>query len=150
MRARRTELEVFESKVIGLNDSCWIWGGYVQNAGYGQMSTYKKTYLAHRWAYQFFRGGLDPKLTLDHKCRNKICVNPFHLEQVTRVENIQRAPISGVAKNESTKTHCPKGHDYSIHGVVYKNGYTKTGIIKFARRCTICSPHYRNYVNAYK
>lgn len=146
MRQRRTELQVFESKIVGLDGACWMWGGNVQNAGYAQMSTYKKTYLAHRWSYEFFRGGLDPTLTLDHKCRNKLCVNPFHLEQVTRVVNIQRAPISGVAKKAADKTHCQKGHDYAIHGVVYKNGFTITGIVKFARRCTVCNPNYKRYV----
>ena len=121
---------------------CWVWQGYVQNAGYGSMSTYIKTQLAHRWAFEYFREPIPKGMTVDHLCRNKLCVNPEHLELVTRTQNIQRAGLAGVARREAIKTHCPKGHSYKDFGVKTKNGYTNYGTTKYARRCTICYPKY--------
>lgn len=128
---------MFFEKIISIDD-CWIWGGYVQNAGYAAMSTYRHTFLAHRWAYEYFIEKIKPRLTLDHLCKNKICVNPYHLEQVTRAENIRRSGLSGVALIESQKTHCKNGHSYAKHGVRYPNGYTKARTRKYARRCIAC------------
>lgn len=137
MRPRRTELEVFFSHIESVDD-CWQWGGYVQNAGYALMSTFQRTILAHRWAYQYFIEPIKNKFTLDHLCMNKLCVNPYHLEQVTRTTNIQRAGLAGVALEESQKTHCPAGHPYEKFGKVYSNGTTAYGTTKYARRCLEC------------
>ena len=122
-RTRRNELDIFNSNVRKTN-SCWWWLGRVMNAGYGQMITYRGNYLAHRWAYTHFIGGVPNKMTIDHLCKNKLCVNPAHMEIVTRTENIRRCGLQGVALKESLKTHCPKGHAYADFGVVYKNGLT--------------------------
>lgn len=50
----------------------------------------KKT-AAHRASFVLFRGAFDSKLQLDHLCRRKNCVNPYHLEVVTPEENAGRA-----------------------------------------------------------
>jgi uncharacterized protein YqiB (DUF1249 family) len=42
---------------------------------------------------------------MDHKCRVRLCVNPDHLELVTRAENIRR--------RTAAKTHCRNGHPLS-------------------------------------
>jgi hypothetical protein len=45
--------------------------------------------MAHRYAWeQFF--GEPPTLELDHLCRTKSCVNPWHCEDVTTKVNVQR------------------------------------------------------------
>jgi hypothetical protein len=54
------------------------------------------------------RGSVPKKLTLDHLCRVRHCVNPSHLEIITRGENVLRG-ISIPAKN-AVKTHCLNGH----------------------------------------
>lgn len=143
-RKRREEIEVFFSHILSL-DGCWQWGGYVQNAGYASFSTSRETILAHRWSYRYFVGKIKAKMTLDHLCRNKLCVNPDHLEQITRTQNIQRAGLAGVALHESKKLYCSKGHSYQEHGVRYKNGHTAYGTPKYARRCTVCEPKYLRY-----
>lgn len=143
-RKRREPICIFDSKVRKTN-GCWLWNGYIMNAGYGAMTTHEGSYLAHRWAYEYFVGKIPQKMTIDHLCKNKLCVKPEHLEVVTRTENIQRAGLRGVAKKESEKTRCPKNHSYEKHGVVYKNGYTKYGTVKYARRCTVCYPFYKRF-----
>ncbi len=93
---------------------CWNWTGHIAKAGYGRIG-YKysnhQAYEAYRLSYILFKGKLDPNLQIDHLCRNRRCVNPEHLEQVTKKENLLRGIGIG-AKNKS-KTHCPQGHEYT-------------------------------------
>jgi hypothetical protein len=51
----------------------------------------KRTALAHRVAYEALVGPIPDGMTIDHLCRNKRCLNPAHMELVTRGENTRRA-----------------------------------------------------------
>lgn len=68
-------------------DTCWLWTGRKEKAGYGK---YCGT-VAHRWAYRELVGPIPAGLTLDHLCYVRHCVNPAHLEPVTLLENVRRA-----------------------------------------------------------
>lgn len=50
-------------------------------------------------------------LTVDHLCRNRPCVNPAHMELVSRGENSLRGDTI-VARCKS-KTHCVNGHEFT-------------------------------------
>src|SRR5215467_1385107 len=74
-------------------ETCWVWGGATKacnNVRYGVWKLDKKLLSPHRVAFQLSTGVLDPALTIDHLCENKLCCNPAHLEQVTRAENTRR------------------------------------------------------------
>lgn len=87
---------------------CWIWTGFIDSAtGYGRITVDTENELAHRVSYRAFVGPIPPGLEIDHVCRTRACVNPFHLEAVTHLENVRRSPIGNYAK-----THCPQGHPY--------------------------------------
>lgn len=131
-----------------LGSQCWMWtGNHLSQNGYAltYSEALKQTTTAHRWAYALLVEPVPKDMTLDHLCRNILCVNPSHMEIVSLVENIQRAPIAGVAKIAAAKTHCKEGHEFDIDGVWYPNGKTKTGIQKWARRCAACDPRYLTY-----
>ena len=66
---------------------CWIWTGHKDEKGYGQFSWRGKARWASRFAYAVFRRPLIKGLTVEHKCRNPSCVNPWHLELLTVEEN---------------------------------------------------------------
>lgn len=53
----------------------------------------------HRVAYLLLRGPVPLGLVLDHLCRNRWCVNPWHLEIVTNHENTLRQRRSGVCRS---------------------------------------------------
>lgn len=121
----KSTLDRFFEKVEK-TDSCWNWTGYKTNKGYGLFRFNGKTSRSHRVIYNLTYGFIDDTLVIDHICKNRSCVNPDHLELVSQNENIRRG-LSGKINNfQSTKTHCPKGHEYS--------GITKSGY-RICRRC---------------
>lgn len=91
---------------------CWQWtAGKIPN-GYGSFHVASlRPVAAHRYAWENLRGPIPDGLTIDHLCRNKLCVNPDHLEVVTRGENTLRAVDIG-ARNRS-KTRCINGHGFT-------------------------------------
>ena len=95
---------------------CWEWTGYVMPSGYGRFTLGKHIHSAHRAAYKLLVGELIQGLVIDHLCRNKSCVNPMHLEQVTQLINIRRGLTGEINKS---KTHCPHGHTYNASNTIY-------------------------------
>lgn len=92
---------------VNKTDTCWLWTAARTPDGYGSFD--KR--VAHRWAYENCVGPVPDCLELDHLCRVRHCVNPAHLEAVTRCENQRRSPVSAGGRN-AAKTHCPRGHEY--------------------------------------
>jgi hypothetical protein len=116
----------FWSKV-NKTDTCWLWTGCRGSAGYGQLYVAGHVLYAHRIAWDMVNDPLPRGLQLDHLCRVRACVNPAHLEPVTRRENILRG-ISPSAVH-ARKTHCPAGHAYDE-----QNTYVDDG----SRYCRAC------------
>ena len=82
----------FVSKqLVDLGESpgdCWTWLGSVnKKTGYGKKQWHGRTVLAHRWVWQLFMGPIPEGQVINHKCSNKRCVNPHHLEVITQAEN---------------------------------------------------------------
>lgn len=124
----------FWSKVE-VTDGCWLWTGCQVQNGYGQFRFDGRTGLAHRWAYEHFVGPIPDGLDLDHLCRVRHCVNPAHLEPVTRAENLHRGKGNGFQLN-AAKTHCAQGHPFSGHNLIIgKNGQ---------RLCRACKNAWRS------
>src|SRR3954469_2333783 len=123
-------IERFELKVERPDgiEGCWLWVGCVLSSGYGQFWDGERKVGAHRWSYEHFVGPIPYGLELDHLCRVRNCVNPAHLEPVTRAENHRRGISDEVHRARFlAKTHCPSGHPYSGDNLFFSN----TG----ARKC---------------
>jgi HNH endonuclease len=119
---------------------CWIWMGGVTYGGYGVMSHKGKSNLAHRLSYTAYKGEIPKGFDIDHLCRVRSCVNPEHLEAVTRKENIRRGQtgcktvgrkdFGDVAKKfYAAKTHCKNGHEYTSETIYSARNH---------RECKIC------------
>ena len=80
----------FWSKVA-FTESCWLWMATKFSPGYGSFKLHGKMVSAHRIAYEICNGPIPSGLELDHLCRVRNCVNPTHLEPVTKSENRKRA-----------------------------------------------------------
>lgn len=81
----------FWSKAF-LSGDCWLWTGTMYPNGYGmfRINSPRATVLAHRFAYRKLRGPIPQGMVLDHLCREKSCINPWHLEIVSQRLNVQR------------------------------------------------------------
>ena len=138
---------------INGHTGCWDWTGYVMPNGYGKLTIPgSRSNLAHRLMYEELVGPIPKGLDIDHLCRNRACVNPEHMEPVTRQINLSRSPIirqmlaaktAAAAEREAQrrakllanpkhnryKTHCPSGHPYDEENTRwYRN----------SRRCKAC------------
>jgi HNH endonuclease len=92
-------------------ETCWLWLAAQDNHGYGQMEMpingVWRPEKAHRISFRLFKGEIPIGKELDHLCRNRLCVNPDHLEAVTRLINVRRG-------EKANRTHCPRGHEYTL------------------------------------
>lgn len=90
MTAPTTDLRAaFFSRVDKRPDGCWLWTGALAR-GYGSMFDGQTARPAHRVSWELAGRVLVDGMDLDHLCRVRCCVNPDHLEQVTRSENLRR------------------------------------------------------------
>lgn len=111
---RTPVLERALKKVVFDATGCWLWTASLTANGYAVIWSGGKLgrmCLAHRVMFDAFRGPIGDGLDIDHLCRVRNCVNPFHLESVTRSENLLRSPLMGGLNR--AKTHCPRGHEYT-------------------------------------
>jgi hypothetical protein len=86
---------------------CWLWQGTMRN-GYpvlrvkvpGQTGTTRPV-SAHRFVYEVvlderIPGRIDGDVAeLDHRCRTPQCVNPWHMEPVSKSTNLSRRVFGG-------------------------------------------------------
>jgi hypothetical protein len=67
--------------------SCWLWTAAQDYHGYGSFLVNGRRGGAHRFAFELFNGPISAGMTIHHKCHNRLCVNPEHLEALTRSEH---------------------------------------------------------------
>jgi len=160
--------ERFISRISVAVSGCWEMNTFHDRDGYAQFHRYKKTSKAHRISYEWHKGKIPAGLTIDHLCENKGCVNPEHLEAVTREENNRRHNAKGYKKwwsalsdenkaafveNVSKKasqiaaskklaaTHCRRGHEWKPATTYITPGSGH-------RRCEVCFAEVQKQANA--
>jgi len=139
----KTPLDRFNSYYTKSDGGCWIWNKTNRDNGYVDFVVNGKKIRAHIWSYIHFKGGYDRKLDIDHVCHNgsgcaggnscqhRRCVNPDHLEPVTRSVNSKRGECGSHLSN---RTHCINGHEFSKENTQFRNGGH--------RRCKKCRTVY--------
>ncbi|WP_394355602.1 HNH endonuclease signature motif containing protein [Pseudoclavibacter albus] len=96
--------------------------------------------LAHRAAWEHVHGQVPCGMTLDHICKQRVCVNPEHLRLMSNFENARRTsgydwPIG----------QCKYGHP-SSEMRVRRNGRASDGTQRFKAVCRLCdSQRQRDY-----
>lgn len=88
-------------------EDCWLYAGYINKDGYGSFS-YRPSKgkwtstTAHKALYEHHKEIVPKDMCLDHLCQVRRCINPDHLEIVTRAENNQRKKCPHCGKALST------------------------------------------------
>jgi hypothetical protein len=116
-------LSRFLSK-IDKTDGCWLWKSAIARNGYGVFRLAGKTVYAHRLSFAIHRGSPSPLLVIDHLCRTRNCVNPDHLRELDRGENVS---IGRSVLRE--RTHCANGHEFTDFNTRRESG---------RRVCRVC------------
>lgn len=83
------------SKAELRGNGCWEWVGHKYPDGYGQIVWDGKPWRTHRVSYTLFKGEITNEVVM-HKCDNKLCLNPMHLEQGTISQNVRDAFARGL------------------------------------------------------
>ena len=124
----RPAIDRFLEKVRKSDNGCHEWIGAKSDKGYGHLFVKGHLVKAHRFIYQVVHGSIESTLTIDHLCRNRLCVNPKHLEAVTMQVNVLRG--NGAGARYARRTHCSHGHELIGDNIISR----KDG----GRRCRIC------------
>jgi len=131
-------------------NECWIWRGYKNRHGYGQMTLRGgRNEYSHRLSYNLFVGAIPKGKCVLHKCDNPPCINPDHLFLGTRKDNVTDMDKKGRRNSgsyNSVKTHCSRGHEYTADNTVYYS-WAKTPHIT-SRRCKKCMKMWNDIRNA--
>lgn len=130
--SKSVEAKFFEK--VTQDGECWRWTGTLMTSGHGSFwvrgiaGSYEG--MAYRWAYEFFRGEIPDALVCDHLCRNRWCVNPWHLDLVPVVVNTMRGMCPQAIN--ARKTHCIHGHEFTPENTIPRGGSER------GRRCRTC------------
>lgn len=151
---RRTVEQRINEKYVILANGCWEWTGSLDEGGYSMMWYEGRSRRAHIVSYELVRGKVPCGLQLDHichkpshceggdNCRHRRCINPDHLEAVTKEENGKRGwhrPQKWFAighEIQRSKTHCPSGHEYTSENTARRKKDN-------SRRCKTCDRLYQ-------
>lgn len=108
-------LQQLRERTIVDDSGCHIWQGTVHHHGYGTIKVANRTLHVHRVIYELHNGPLPKGLPLHHLCHTKLCVNPDHLEPISRAEHasLHRA-FEPAWTARAARTHCKNGHEYTV------------------------------------
>lgn len=122
-------------KYVRKTETCWFWMGGLNSDGHGNFWFRGRTVPAHRFSYILAHGedSIPAGQVIDHKCRNRRCVNPDHLRPLSNAQNVLCG--EGHSARNFVKTHCKNGHELSGANIIW----TKDG----RRNCRTCVIAYK-------
>jgi hypothetical protein len=95
-------------------NECQLWTGAIQSHGYGTLKVDGRTIHAHRHIYELHNGPIAKDYEIHHRCNERRCINPDHLEAVDSAEHrrIHNA-FKPTWTARAERTHCKNGHEFT-------------------------------------
>jgi hypothetical protein len=120
-------IDFFWSRVETAGE-CWNWTGNTSASGYGTVRVPgdRNYFRAHRVSYLVAKGEPPVGYVIDHRCFNRLCVNPDHLRAMEHYANMARRD----PRKDVPRDHCSKGHEFSP-----ENTYVTPGGHRQCRAC---------------
>lgn len=92
------------------DDGCWLWTGSLNVQGYGQAHYVivvggRRQWLAHRLVFTLLGGVVGDYQQLHHKCHQRRCVRPSHLQPID--------PTGHAQHHNPRPIICSAGHEYT-------------------------------------
>lgn len=132
-RRRRTDplVRIKRGIAIDQNNGCWVWQRRRFPNGYGCLKLNGRNHIVSRVMFVLTYGKLPPGRYAHHKCANKSCCNPRHLEALSPYEHVERSPkFLGFVNRH--KSHCVNGHEFSE-----ENTYIDSRGGRHCRKCRV-------------
>lgn len=98
-------------RLLITEDGCALWPK-PSRGGYATAVIEGKSTLLHRLFFAQFRSSIPDGMQVHHTCRNKACLNPWHMELLTATEHRRLHYPERAAKLNQTRTHCKYGHPF--------------------------------------
>lgn len=127
---RNTVEGLRERVVVDSTSGCWrVPDLKVRSDGYLRVSIAGTLGYLHRIFYEHYVGVVPEGFELDHTCHtddetcrgvgceHRGCVNPDHMDVVTRRENIERSHVGVVNRS---KEECSRGHVYDDENTYHR------------------------------
>jgi len=119
----------FWKNVKKTRKGCWTWTGFINRAAKGKNSgryIYEGVEsVAHRYSYELVYGSVDRNLCVNQTCNNDLCVNPEHLQVITKSE--------AYALARATRATCRNGHPQTEENLVPRTWKGRTYY-----KCDLC------------
>lgn len=93
---------------VAMTGECHVWMGCRTRNGYGQIGGKRRLgvsrmLLAHRVSHELFKGPIPTDKIVLHRCDNRACVRPSHLQIGSQSENIQDSVSKGRYQKKGEK-----------------------------------------------
>ena len=128
------------TRYVERDDGCWISTYSVASHGYAQIGWQCPGRgkvvgtTAHRAAWTYYHGQIEPGSTVDHMCKERRCVRPDHLRLLSNFENARRT----------------SGRDWPLGQCVNGHPNSELTLMDGGRRvrCRICAAEYQRRYRA--
>lgn len=125
---------------VDQSGECWIWTARKTPQGYGRFSLYGVNKLAHRVAFELFKGPIGGLQVL-HRCDNPSCANPDHLWLGTNADNMADKVVKGRTPDfaGSRNPHSKLSAEDVLE--IRRQFMSGVGRAELAKRYGVCTPY---------